>query len=1075
MAQPNPTQTVTNPRIAKLIELEVAGRIKPEHQVELDTYRAQGLAPKKSSGNSLTEYQGKSTGFYERAAGADKDFLAAGNFKLPDGSVQDGTTPVGYGGDIARELLPENMVNSHTSPARQMAQQAKKDFILASLRYESGAAISPSELSKQDAVFFPQTGDSDEVIKQKAAARQRVIESLKVAAGPGATDKALGINDAVPPPTNPPQEEVGLGEAAHRAIDDVASPNGGPIKVEIDQPSARQSPEFRAGLNELLDKGASKQDILDYWEKNAPGALQGGNAGTDIADRAAKDVAEQGGGAVGSALRGAADTISLGFADELGAGVRALTADKPTTFADELRFTRAVKTADEAAHPWAYPLGQLAGAVAMPVGAEARGAAEMAKVGGGMGALYGVGSGNSLGDRFVGGVKGAAAGAAGGVVLGKLSDLYMARPPRNPGGGGPEAADRFSVRQAAERQGVDIMPADVGGPLVGRMTAGTAQSPYGVTRIVNAGKKAVESFRDARDRLAGGSPPVREIGETVQAVEQRGLDRAANAVRDSRDAVTRNMGPVQDATGAGQIAQRGARRFMDETSDRATKLYRRIPIEPAAESVVSNTVGALMDMTSGMDSNPKLSAMFQSPRLKAYLDALTPEDVEIPVPPKVMPGGSAINQPPIIQKVGGKLSWDDLSEFRTRVGDMLDDPRLSEKIAPRQLRTLYAALSKDMQATARKEGPEAYKAWKRANDYYDGRQKRIDGPIALLLGQRKDATANEAYAQIERLAREAAGGDFAKFGQVLRSLPKADADIIRSTVVSRAGDGPDGFTAKGFAKAWGDISDRAKSYLVPQSGMRQIMDEAATRAQDIEAKGALSGKSGEAVFDAVEKMAMNRGDSRRFNAMVQSLSPDEATALRSKLIKRMGEATPGAQNAEGDAFSPARWLTRWNEFTPEAKATIFGDGELRSAMDDLAKVADNMKQAQKYANTSGSAGAISVDKTNTGLAGAAVALLTGHPIVAAALASPAAIQNISSRLLTSPRMVRWLAAAPKMQTREASLLHIRRLSNIATRDPTIRNEVIQLQQKLMSAVNDNANVGSAAASGEQGQGEKKRP
>ena len=47
MAQPNPTQTVTNPRIGKLIELETAGRIKPEHQTELDTYRAQGLAPKK--------------------------------------------------------------------------------------------------------------------------------------------------------------------------------------------------------------------------------------------------------------------------------------------------------------------------------------------------------------------------------------------------------------------------------------------------------------------------------------------------------------------------------------------------------------------------------------------------------------------------------------------------------------------------------------------------------------------------------------------------------------------------------------------------------------------------------------------------------------------------------------------------------------------------------------------------------------------------------------------------------------------------------------------------------------------
>jgi len=42
--------TVTNPRIAKLIELEAEGRIKPEHQQELNAYRAQNLAPPKPKG-----------------------------------------------------------------------------------------------------------------------------------------------------------------------------------------------------------------------------------------------------------------------------------------------------------------------------------------------------------------------------------------------------------------------------------------------------------------------------------------------------------------------------------------------------------------------------------------------------------------------------------------------------------------------------------------------------------------------------------------------------------------------------------------------------------------------------------------------------------------------------------------------------------------------------------------------------------------------------------------------------------------------------------------------------------------
>lgn len=173
--------------------------------------------------------------------------------------------------------------------------------------------------------------------------------------------------------------------------------------------------------------------------------------------------------------------------------------------------------------------------------------------------------------------------------------------------------------------------------------------------------------------------------------------------------------------------------------------------------------------------------------------------------------------------------------------------------------------------------------------------------------------------------------------------------------------------------------------------------------------------------------------------------------LRGRLIKRMGDAPPGQQNEMGDAFSPSRFLTRWSEFSDDAKMTLFGTGELRSAMDDLAKVANRMKEAQKYANTSNSGGAISVDKTNTGLAGALIAFFTGHPVIAAGLASPAAIQNISARLLTSPRMVRWLAKAPKMQTQKEAALHVRRLSAIATRDPTIRNEVMQLQQRLVES------------------------
>ena len=63
MGQPNPTQTVTNPRIAKLIELKFF-QASNRASAGADTYRAQGLALKKiHSGNSLVEIRASPPGF----------------------------------------------------------------------------------------------------------------------------------------------------------------------------------------------------------------------------------------------------------------------------------------------------------------------------------------------------------------------------------------------------------------------------------------------------------------------------------------------------------------------------------------------------------------------------------------------------------------------------------------------------------------------------------------------------------------------------------------------------------------------------------------------------------------------------------------------------------------------------------------------------------------------------------------------------------------------------------------------------------------------------------------------------
>ena len=74
--------------------------------------------------------------------------------------------------------------NYMLSPGYQMFDQAKRDFINAQLRQESGAAIAPSEFENAEIQYFPQPGDSPAVIKQKAANRKIAINGMRRAAGP---------------------------------------------------------------------------------------------------------------------------------------------------------------------------------------------------------------------------------------------------------------------------------------------------------------------------------------------------------------------------------------------------------------------------------------------------------------------------------------------------------------------------------------------------------------------------------------------------------------------------------------------------------------------------------------------------------------------------------------------------------------------------------------------------------------------------------------------------------------------------------------------------------------------------
>jgi hypothetical protein len=80
-------------------------------------------------------------------------------------------------GDRALDSLP--LGNYLVGDTFQGANQAKRDWINAQLRRESGAVISPGEFANADKQYFPVPGDSEATIAQKARNRQIAEQAMR--------------------------------------------------------------------------------------------------------------------------------------------------------------------------------------------------------------------------------------------------------------------------------------------------------------------------------------------------------------------------------------------------------------------------------------------------------------------------------------------------------------------------------------------------------------------------------------------------------------------------------------------------------------------------------------------------------------------------------------------------------------------------------------------------------------------------------------------------------------------------------------------------------------------------------
>lgn len=175
----------------------------------------------------------------------------------------------------------------------------------------------------------------------------------------------------------------------------------------------------------------------------------------------------------------------------------------------------------------------------------------------------------------------------------------------------------------------------------------------------------------------------------------------------------------------------------------------------------------------------------------------------------------------------------------------------------------------------------------------------------------------------------------------------------------------------------------------------------------------------ERVFAAV--MSGTRDGGTTLRSTMQSLPVDGQKALTAAVIKRMGMPTPGQAGVDAaQEFSAGTFLTNWNKVSPEARRALFDryGPKFAEDMDRIARVADNIKTGSRaFQNPSGTANRAAALTYGASLV---ASMLDPSMATTGALVASGAAANAGSRLLTNPRIVRWLANATTLPAGSAA-------------------------------------------------------
>jgi hypothetical protein len=275
----------------------------------------------------------------------------------------------------------------------------------------------------------------------------------------------------------------------------------------------------------------------------------------------------------------------------------------------------------------------------------------------------------------------------------------------------------------------------------------------------------------------------------------KAAERTIDQLGSKADEVARGYGGASSIHEAGETARDSIKNWITgESKATAAKLYDRVDslVDPNIKTPLSATQNAVAEIAAKRSS----AGLSTGKATDAVLEA--------------------------VQRADG-LTYEGVKTLRTNVGEMLKGGILPEGMSGSELKTIYGALSKDLESSIQAAGgTKAAAAFNRANQYYKLASDRRS-QLAKIVGSDGNAPAETVLNRLEAMAGSSSRADLSKLMQARKAIGSEDWNEIASTLVTRLGRDVEGdFSPQRFVTAYGKLSPAGKNILFRSGGKSDL-------------------------------------------------------------------------------------------------------------------------------------------------------------------------------------------------------------------------------------------------------------